>query len=148
MPDYRAKLPKILWGPGLANVLNVGYPLDNVKTGHELREGSSIDRAPSGSEDTWKVGTDYLLSADITWIPKDNTAAPLATGWDGAAGFDAFLEWARDKNVMRFYPDAAGGAFVDCILAEPMKGQGDLETDGTRRVSVILRRTDARFDGY
>ena len=148
MTDFRAKRPKILWGPGFVNVLSLGYPLDNVTRGPEPRSGSSVDQAPSGVEDAWTVGVDYTLTADYRYIPQADTAAPVATGWDGATGFAEFLSWARDKNLLRFYPDAAGGTFIDSYLVDPMSGQGDLEADGTTRVTMKLRNPTTRYEGY
>lgn len=144
----RFKLPKILWGAGFANTLWLGYPLDNISAGDEPRAGSSFDQAPSGVEDAWIVGTDYVLSADVRYIPQADTAVPVATGWDGVTGFREFLRWARDKNQFRFYPDAAGGTFFLSYLVEPMSGQGDSEDDGTRRVRLKIRNASAPYDGY
>lgn len=140
MPDYRLKVPKILWGAALANTLTLPYPLDNVIAGPEPRAGSESDQAPSGVEDAWTVGTDYILEGDARWIPQ-------AT-WDGATGFAAFLTWARDKKVIRFYPDKDAGTYIDCYLVEPMTGQGEQENDGTRRIRLRLRNVTTAFDGY
>ena len=148
MTDFRAKRPKILWGSGFANTLSFGYPLDNVVAGDEPRAGSSVDQAPSGVEDAWTVGTDYVLSADVRYIPQADTVSPTATGWDGATGFRAFLAWARDKNLVRFYPDKDAGTFIDSYLVDPMTGQGSLEEDGTKRVTLKLRNASAAYDGY
>lgn len=148
MADYRAKRPKILWGASFANTLSFGYPLDSVKAGDEPRAGSSVDQAPSGVEDAWTVGTDYVLAASVRYIPQTDTASPVATGWDGATGFRAFLAWARDKNLVRFYPDKDAGTFIDCYLVEPMTGQPELEEDGTRVLALKLRSPSVSFDGY
>lgn len=148
MPSYRNKAPKILWGAGFVNTLSIGYPLDNVKAGSEPRAGSAFDRSASGTEDAWIVGTDYLLTADVRWIPQVDTATPLATGWDGSTGFRAFLEWARNKLPVRLYPDAGAGTLIACVLAEPMQGVAEFESDGTRKITLTLRNTSTAFDGY
>ena len=148
MTDFRAKRPKILWGSGFANTLSFGYPLDNVQAGDEPRAGSVVDQAPSGVEDAWTVGTDYVLSADVRYIPQTDTASPVATGWDGATGFRAFLQWARDKNLVRVYSDKDGGTFIDSYLVEPMSGQPELEEDGTRRLRIKIRNASTAYDGY
>lgn len=138
MPSYRSKLPKILWGPSFASTLSIGYPLDNVTAGSEPRAGSVFHQAASGVEDAWVAGLDYELTADVRWIPQTSTSSPLATGWDD--GFRSFLEWARQKNVLRFYPDAANVfVFVDCYLVDPMQGYGAFESDGSRKVTLTLR---------
>jgi hypothetical protein len=149
MSDYRITRPAIRWGAGFANLLQLGYALDNVRAGDEPRAGSTVDQAPSGVEDAWTTGVDYVLSADVRWIPRADTAAPAATGWDGAAGFRAFLAWARDKNLVRWYPDVTDAAtFIDSYLVEPMQGQGDNESDGTRRIPLKLRNSSTPYNGY
>ena len=148
MADYRAKRPKILWGAAFANTLSFGYPLDNVVAGDEPRAGFAVDQAPSGVEDSWDNGTDYVLSADVRYIPQADTVSPTATGWDGATGFRAFVQWARKKNLVRFYPDKDAGTFIDSYLVEPMTGQPELEEDGTRRLRLKLRNASTAYDGY
>lgn len=148
MPDYRGVLPKITWGASFANTLSIGYALDNLSTWSEPREGSAWEQAPSGVEDAWLVGEDFLLEADVRWIPREDTVSPAATGWDGATGVRAFLTWARDKNELRFYPDASGGSYHTCYLVEPMTGAPAVEIDGTRTVRLRLRQSTAAFDGY
>lgn len=149
MPSYRLTRPRIIWGPTLSTWLTLGYPLDNVSAGDEPREGSETVQTPSGVEDSWRVGTDYVLTADVRFIPPTDTSSPLATGWDGTLGFRAFLAWARDKNVIRFLPDANdAGTYIDCYLVAPMTGQGTSENDGTRMVTLKLRNSATPFDGY
>lgn len=148
MTDFRTKIPKITWGAAFANTLSFGYLLDAIIAGSEPRDGSESVQGVSGVEDSWSVGTDYLLEADARWIPQANTASPVATGWDGATGWRAFLESARDKNVFRFYPDKDGGTYLTCYLVEPMRGQGEPETDGTRKIRFRMRNASSAFDGY
>jgi hypothetical protein len=148
MTDLRLKLAKILWGPAFANTLNIGYPFDNFASGSTPRDGSEQTQAPSGVEDAWTIGTDYLLDVVARYIPQVNTGSPVATGWDGATGFRAFLEWARDKNLVRLYGDAAGGAFIDCYLVDPMTDTPTPEADGTRTIHLRFRNSASAFDGY
>lgn len=149
MSSNRSKCPKITWGASFANTLNIGYPLDTVKAGSDPRAGSAFDQSPSGVEDSWIVGTDYTLTGDVRWIPQANTSTPLATGWDTATtGFRLFLEWARAKNVLRWYPDVAVNSYIACYLVDPMKGPPDSEADGTRKLTLVLRNATAAFDGY
>jgi hypothetical protein len=148
MPSNRFKLPKITWGASFANTLSIGYPLDNVTAGDEPRAGSVFDRSTAGVEDAWITGVDFLLTADIRWIPQVDTAAPVATGWDGTTGVRSWLSWARQKNQFRFYPDATSGTFITCYLADPMQGVGAFENDGTRKLTVTFRNTATAFDGY
>lgn len=148
MSDFRMALPKITWGAAFANTLAIGYPLDGVLAGSEPRAGFETAQAASGVEDSWDAGTDYVLEADVRWIPQVDTVTPAATGWDGTTGFRAFLEWAQRKNQIRFYPDAGGGTYLTCYLVEPLGPAGERETDGTRRVRLKLRNGASAFDGY
>jgi hypothetical protein len=148
MPTYRLALAKILWGAGFANTLSVGYRLDNATSGSEPRAGSVFVQSPSGIEDSWIVGTDYVLQCEARWIPQTDTASPLATGWDGASGGRAFLEWARAKNIIRFYPDATGATSIDSYLFEPMQGLPTPEADGQRRLAFKIRNATTPYDGW
>lgn len=149
MADYRLKVAKITWGAAFANTLNLGYPFDSFKSGSEPREGSEQVQAPSGVEEAWTVGVDHILDVVARWIPQTDTASPVATGWDGATGFRAFLQWARDKNLCRVYRDATDGASsIDCYLADPMTGYPDPEADGTRTIGLKFRNYLTPFDGY
>jgi hypothetical protein len=149
VPSYRFTRPAITWGALFANTFNIGYPLDNVKAGSEPRVGSAFDQSQSGLEDSWVTGIDYLLIADVRWIPQVNVANPLATGWDGATGVRAWLEWARQKNLMRFIPDVTvPGTYITCYLVDPMKGAAASETDGSRKLTITLRNSTTAYDGY
>lgn len=133
----------------LRNTLSFGYPLDSAVSYPEPREGSEWAQAPSGVEDAWDGGADELLEGDARWIPTVNTTDPVATGWDGAAGWAAFLTWARKKNALRLYPDRDSASFVDCYLVEPMQGAPSTEDDGSRALRLKLRSTDgSAFTGY
>lgn len=92
---------RITWGASFANTLNIPY-VDDPVAYPEPRSGSEWGQGPSGVEDAWTIGDDEVLAFVARWIPTTNTADPLATGWDGATGWAAFLKWARDKNVFRF----------------------------------------------
>lgn len=149
MPNHRITYPKILWGASLANTLNIGYWLDNVASWPEPRAGSEQVQAASGVEEAWTVATDFYLQADLAWVPQTDVASPLATGWDGATGVHAWLTWAQDKNVFRFFPDATDGStHFDCYLVDPMQGAPSPEPDGSRRLTIKIRQSAAAFDGY
>jgi hypothetical protein len=106
--------------------------------------------APSGVEDAWVVGTDQLLEGDIRWVPTTDITDPLlATGWDGATGVRAFLEWAREKNIFRWLPDRNSAGYYQCYLQEPFDQAPELEQDATRKVHIVMRTTDdTPFEGY
>lgn len=148
MTSFRFARPKFTWGGSFANTLNIGYPLDNVTAGDEPRAGSVFDQSVAGEEDAWITGVDYVITADIRWIPQVNSTGPTATGWDGSTGVRAFLAWCRQKNAVRFFPDTTSGTYITCYLKEPMTGQGTAESDGTRKLTITLRNTTTAFDGY
>lgn len=155
VPNYRGKAFKIVWGDTYANTLQAGYALDTAKSYSESRTGSETIQYVSGVEDAWVTGDDQVLEGMVRWIPRLATTTPEgvnATGWEGATGWRAFLEWARRKNVLRFYPDPVGDAatFFPCYLVEPSKGGPDNEDDFTRKLSLFRLRTSdgSVFVGY
>jgi hypothetical protein len=148
MPNNRLALAKFLWGAGLANTLTIGYRLDSVVSGSDCRDGSAWIQAPSGVEDAWITGTDYVISFELRWIPQVDLASPVYTGWDGTTGVRAWLEWMRAKNLGRFYPDATAGTFIDSYLTDPMKGLPTAEADGQRRLPITLRNSSTPYDGF
>lgn len=144
----RSTAAKITWGTSFANTLTIAY-VDDPVAYPEPRGGSEWAMSPSGVEDAWMVGDDEFLAFVAGWIPTTDTTDPVATGWDGATGWAAFLAWARDKNVFRFFPDADSATYQTAYLAEPMRGPPELEDDGTRRLSILLRSSDGTaFTGY
>ena len=143
-----AKLPRITWGTSFVNQINIAYPLDNWASYSQPREGSQWLQVESGAEDAWIIGTDYVLECDWRWIPTANTTTPLATGWDGTAGVRAFLEWARQKNEFRFYPDATSGTFYLSYLVDPMTGAHTTEPDGSQSLRLKIRNASAPYNGY
>lgn len=145
---YYNKRPKITWGTSFANTLSIGYPVDNWSSWSEPRQGSVWVQSMSGDEDSWIIGTDYYLQVDVRWIPTANTTSPVATGWDGTTGFRAFLEWAKAKNVFRWYPDKDSASYVASYLVDPMNGGPTVEPDGTKRITLVIRNATTAYDGY
>lgn len=151
MPDYRGKLPQILWESGFANTIDIGYPLDRAVSYSQPRAGANRLQGRSGVEDTWLVGFDHYLAGVLRWIPKDNTTGPIATGWDGATGFRAMLEWAWDGNPIRWVFDRTVPATnQDAYLVKPFADEiPELESDFTRRLPILLRTDDGSiWTGY
>ena len=143
------KTPKITWGASFANTLNIGYPLDNPVAFNDPRDGTEILVMESGVRDAWETGDDEYLAGDIRWIPGADTIDPVATGWDGATGFKAFLKWARQMNQFRFYPDKDVGTYHTCYLVSPLRGEPPAEEDGTRRIRLIMVDVNGtEFTGY
>src|SRR5688500_16995903 len=101
------EIPQILWGAALANVLSIADPLDDPTAYSVPRQGSEWGQASSGERDAWILAGehDQRLRGTVRHIPIVDTLSPVATGWDGATGFRAFLEWARAMNAFRFQPD-------------------------------------------
>lgn len=149
MPSVRGYKPRITWGASFVNTLTFGYPLDTPVAGPLPREGSEWVQLASGVEDASLAGHDETLSGDVRWVPTESTVTPAATGWDGVAGWAAFLQWARAKNVFRFYPNTAVESYYPCYLVEPMTALPTPERDGRRRFTLVLRTSDGdAFEGY
>jgi hypothetical protein len=148
MPSYQRAIPRIAWNTGLTTIVFFGYPIDNVRSGDEPRAASEWVQSPSGIEEAWITGTDYVMTFTWRWIPQvfDGTA----TGWDDAGtGVRAFLAWARQKNAFTFERDGTfGSSIAGCYLVEPMQGQPEPEEDGTRILTLKIRNPTTPFDGY
>lgn len=139
-------IPKIVWG---ANTLNIGYPLDNAVSYPEPVEGSDLVVAPSGTRDVWIPRTRELLVGDVRWIPTTDTSDPVATGWDGATGWAAFLAYGRKGNSFEFYPDANSAISISSYLLEPFRGEPPIESDGSRRLRLKIESVDgSAYTGY
>lgn len=106
---YRTVAPFIRWGANHQNAAYFGFPLDNVTTWSEPRQGSEFVQLPSALETAWLLGYDQILEGDLRWLPPTDTLFyPRATGWNFNAntpGLRQFLEWARQKQLFTFIPD-------------------------------------------
>lgn len=150
---YRGRYPRITWGAAFANTLELASPLERALNYPRPREGSEFTDAPSGSWDSWIVGTDHLLEGVVRWIPATDMTAPfVATGWNGATGWRAFLEWAWQGNAFRWiYDRTAPGTYVTVFLVEPRPDlELALEVGGRFRSFRLVMRaaTDAAIEGY
>ncbi len=146
----RADIPKITWGAAFVNTLNFGYPLDLSMAWSEYRTHEQI-RAPSGEEDAWVGGLDYFLRGNVRWIPTSTGTTPAGdaiTGWDGATGWDAWIQDAGAKGLFRFFPDKDLGGFFVSSLVEVQLPPGLEGADLTRRFSWHIVNTTSAFLGY
>jgi hypothetical protein len=148
MSCYRSKAPKITWGAGFANTLNIGYPLDNWTISSKGFEESTFLQIESGEEDAWIINTEYYLEGDIRFIPIEDSVNPTQTGWDGATGCNSFLISARAKNIFRFFPDKDEATYIESYLVEPISTSPSVESDGTRTIRIIIRNTTTPYNGY
>lgn len=138
------KTPAIYWGTATASF---AYPVDNWATYSQPREGTAFVQTLSGVEDSWYVGDDYYFEGDFRWIPSETTGS--ATGWNGATGVRAMLEYGRRKQTIRFVPNSAvPSTYYDSYLVEPLAGGHVLEPDGTRTIRIVLRNASAPVEGY
>ena len=87
-----------------------------------------------------------MFEGSFRWLPT--TGSVGQTGWDGVAGWRAFLEWSRQKNQFRYYPDKNSGTYYTSYLVEPVNGSHDIEPDGTRSVRVKMRNSSGSYEGY
>lgn len=139
-------IPKIVWN---ANDLDIGYPLDNAVAYPEPVDGSDLVVAPSGARDAWIPRTREILVGDVRWIPTTDTTDPVATGWDGATGWAAFLAYARKGNAFDFYPDRSSTTSISSYLLEPFRGEPPIESDGSRRLRLKIESVDgSAYTGY
>jgi len=140
-------ISKLLWGAGFENELRIGFPLFDLVTDREEREGSEHIQAPSGVEDAWITGRDYVIDAEVRWIPDGPGTAPVQTQLSGAVSWQAFLDYARDANALRFIPDdTAPDFYIDNVyLVEPRKGFGNPSADIKRNVRIKLRNATMDF---
>lgn len=145
MPNRTAR-PAIIWNDTYNKTLLFGYPLDEAISYPMPREGSEEIQGSSGIEDAWDEGTDYYLEGAVRWIPINTGNTPEGvsqTGWDGNSGWRAFLEWAWEKNVIRFCPDQNDlGTYYNCYLVAPRSDKPELESNYTRKVFLVLRTSD------
>lgn len=153
MPAYTGnalKVPKINWGTSsgsFANTLTFAFPLDNpVPPWSEPREGSVTAQVESGESDAWIVGFDYYVAGTVTGIPGVDAGG--ITGWDGSAGWDAFLRTASGQMPFRYFPDAASGTYYTCYLIEPFGSTNVYRMDGTRDVQIKIKNISGPFTGY
>lgn len=126
-------LSAFYWGTNFENVLNFSYPLYDLLTDREPRAGSDFVQGASALEDSWIVGWDYTAEMLAKYLQLGAASAfPVGPGGSslplgGAGSFQAFLDWCRAKNPVRFVPDVltAPDFFIDgCYLADPVKGGG------------------------
>ena len=148
MSCYRTKAPKITWGTSFANTVNIGYPLDNWIVSSRAFGESTFLQIESGEEDSWIINTEYYLEGDVRFIPTSDLTNPSRTGWDGTTGVNAFLEWARDKNLFRWYPDKDGATYITSYLVEPTPTAPTINGDGTRTIRLYIRNASTSYDGY
>ncbi len=148
-------IPAILWGGSFANTVSIAHPLDSPNAGSTQRSGTETATAPSGTRDAWVVGTDDILEGEIRHIPiadlSPDDNGENATGWDGATGVKAALEWLLDGNVGRWVPDEDSlGTYVEFYLDEPKEAMARKERDtNRRRLRIRLVATDgSSFTGY
>lgn len=128
--------------------LHLGYPLDEAVSYSRPAEGSAMAFLPSGAVDAWDAGETHVLQATVRWIPRENTASPLATGWDGVTGFRAFLAHARRGNPCWLSPDLTDlSAGWTMHVEAPFDDAPALEVDMTRSVALVLRSATP-IEGY
>jgi hypothetical protein len=131
--------------------------LDSAVAHTVPREGSVVAQSLGGAEDAWILGHDQTLEGMIRFIPRD--AATGVTGWNDlnaagqSVGWYGFLEWARSRNIFRFYQDAAGAplVYVPSYLVEPWNTTPTLESLSSMERSLPIKfrsANGARYLGY
>jgi len=149
MASVRGYFFKIVWG---AKTILSAEPLDFPVASTTPRAGSDRTQAPAGTRDFWITGHDQTLTGGVRRVPGEDLATQYghtATGWDGASGWAAFLEYARDGGAFTFFPNKDAGTNYTCYLLEPFSETPSPEKNGDRRFDLSLETTDgAPFLGY
>lgn len=133
--------------PHYENELLIGYSLFDWITDRPPREGSVFVQAPSGAEDAWVTGRDYVMDAEVRFIPDKPSTSPERAVVAGPLSVQAFLDYCRDKNDFRFVPNVNTPDFYveQCYLVEPIRGFGGNLADLTRGVRLVMRSTSMDF---
>jgi len=131
-------IPLIKWGNLFQNELYFYYPLYDWVTRSEALDGSQFLRIESGEEDAWIVNTSYVLEATIRFITQEQ--------WD--TEWVPFLEWAKQKNQFRWYPDSTNliNSKILSYLVEPITTAPTIETDGTRTLRLVIRNSISSYE--
>jgi len=122
----RTKIPQVTWGVDFANVLKWGRPAGDVRAWSEPHRLTEVTVNNDRTRDGWVFGHRHLLAMTCYLIPPEDATLELhgfvQTGWDGPAGWEAFLRWCRGKDEVRVFPDSTLSRYYTCYLQEPMKG--------------------------
>ena len=145
--ENRYKRPKLVCS---GSVVFSAYPLYDVATYSQARQGSEYAVLPSGVEDAWIVADDEMLKGSIRFIPVSGSAS-LIPSQSHYAEWHTFLTNARKKNVVHFYPDLSGSSYIACYLVNPTGEQGiSLDDDDSfYKIDLELRSTGSgQFTNY
>lgn len=133
--------PVIVWGDNLDKSLSFTYPLYDWVTRSEALDGSQFLRIESGYEDAWIVNTSYVLEGTVRFIADDG----ISYGWDDPVnGWEAFLEWARQKNQFVYFPDIDSAGILS-YLVSPIDEPPTIEPDGTRTIRLVIRNSTSQY---
>lgn len=147
---YFLDLPQIIWPGG---TLQLGGPLDGALAYAVPRAGGEVVDFPSGESDGWDAGLEYFLEGLADYLPPTTQLVHgvNVTGWDGPAGWRAYLEWAWDGETHLWRPASTEpGTTFDVVLDAPgLEAFPAAEADGTRQL-LVRYRSAARvpFLGY
>lgn len=140
-------ISRLLWGSNFGNEIRIGFPLFDLLTDHEERDGSVHDMDGAGAEVAWIEGRDYVIDTEVRWIPDRPGTGPVQSAISGAVAWQGFLDWARGGNAIRFVPDETTPLFYidNTYLVEPRKGFGNNSSDIKRNVRLKLRNPSIDF---
>jgi hypothetical protein len=76
--------------------LDFCYPLEEVRSWRQPREGSVHLVYPSGEEASWiRGGHDGFLEAELRWVPRTTTVDPLNDGWEALGDVPGWQQLPR-----------------------------------------------------
>lgn len=138
------RFPRIEWpDPGYANTLDVEYPAHRpVPRSPWVGE---VADAPSGYIDTWEEAVHEELELELRRIPPQDKLD--ATGWHGAAGWNAFRLYAKAGGKFKLYIDRDTPASVHtCQLVEERMEREDDKAQAYRWTIRVRDVTGTQFE--
>ena len=142
----RGAIPAITWGAAFVNTIDRSLPIDRARVYSTPRPGSVLTGVTGGARDAWITGTDHILEGLFRWIPIADETTPAVTGWDGATGWRAFLEWVKEGNVFRLIHDQdTPGTYSPMYLLEPFGDDPGIAQERMfryRAVKMKMRTSD------
>lgn len=133
-------LALLRWGPNFGATARLAYRFDSLITYPLPREGSKLSRSRGGAVEATLTGTDWILEADVKWVPDRDLTSPAQTGWQSGGGWQGIIAWAQNGGTVRLIPDTAlPKIWIDAELVAPTTDPPSINGDATQSVHLKLR---------